>query len=295
MDFVEPADRPPGGSSTGRREIGPLDEDTVRPLRGLLTAKLAAMAVLVLAAIGAGILLAPQVGTGLGLVPQVPATVVSIDPLPANETASGAQCTRERVQVSWGSGNRGSFVTCGVANDAAGAPRADMRVSVGDIVPVRAVAGWQSVVTGPRSPNVIVALVLAAVIALAIVGGVRYLRERREIAGLVRAPIKAEPLHATRIGFAMAFDALSLGKGKRAMLRMRFDDAALRPLRLQVAGATAEAMRWRDATVYPTGRTRSGAAAGPYVIETPGGLLLAAGRRLRRRPQSPPGQGPSPQ
>jgi hypothetical protein len=68
------------------------------------------------------------------------------------------------------------------------------------------------------------------------------------------------------------------------MLQMRFDDESLRPLRLQVPGASAEAMRWKTASVYPLGRTRKGNPAGPYALETSsGGTLLAAGRQLRRR------------
>ncbi|MEO7126340.1 MAG: hypothetical protein ABI382_11320 [Nakamurella sp.] len=298
MDSVEPDERsasePPASEppASEPRQVGPLDEMTVRPLRGLLTAKLVTMAVLAVAAIGAGVLMAPQVGTGLGLAPQVSATVTSIDPLPADETASGAQCTREHVNVTWGDGNSGSFVTCGVRDGAAvgvhGAPGADMRVAVGDRLEVHAVAGWQSVVVGSRTPNVIVAVILFAVLALVAVGSMRYVRERRVIAGLRRAPIVAQPLPATRIGFAMAFDVLSLGKGKgkRAMLQMRFDDDTLRPLRLQVPGASVEAMEWRTATVRPVGRSRDGGLAGPYVLQTSSGVLLAAGRRIKRRRES---------
>jgi len=260
---------------------------TVRPLRGLITAKILAMAVLAVAAIGAGILLAPQVGTGLGLTPTVAATVTSIEPLPADENAVGSSCTRERVHVTWGDGETGSFITCGVADADAGTSPSAMAVDVGDVIQAHAVAGWQSVVIGSRGPNVILVVILLGVLALSAAGTQRYVRERRVIAELARRPVTAAGLAATRTGFGMAFDALSLGKGKRAMLQMRFDDAHVRPLRLQVPGASAEAMRWRTATVHPVGRTRKGDLTGPYVLETSsGGTLLAAGRRLRTRAES---------
>jgi hypothetical protein len=163
-----------------------------------------------------------------------------------------------------------------------------MAVDVGDAIDVHAMAGWQSVVIGSRTPNVILVVTLLGVLALSAVGAVRYVRERRVIAELARHAVTAPGHPATRTGFGMAFDALSLGKGKRAMLQMRFDDATLRPLRLQVPGASAEAMRWRTAVVHPTGRTRRGDPTGPYVLQTPsGGTLLAAGRRLRSRPGAP--------
>ena len=289
MDSVEPT-----GEPAASRGVGPLDEITVRPLRALITAKLVSMVVLAVAAIGAGVLLAPQVGTGLGLAPEVAATVTSIEPLPAEENTAGAGCTRERVRVTWGGGNTGSFVTCGVsgggstAGSTGGDQPADsesMRVAVGDVITVHAVAGWQSVVIGSRGPNVVVVAVLIGVLALSVAGAARYVRERRAIAALTQARVTAEPLPATRIGFGMAFDALSLGKGKRAMLQMRFDDASLRPLRLQISGASAAAMRWRTATIHPVGRTGKGRPAGPYVVQTSsGGTLLAAGRQIRRRP-----------
>lgn len=267
-------------------QVGPLDEITVRPLRTLITAKLVAMVVLAVAAVAAGVLLTPQVGTGLGLAPQVAATVTSIEPLPADENAAGAGCTRERVHVTWGGGSSGSFVTCGVPDgDAATGTSSAMTVDVGDVIPVHAVTGWQSVVIGSRGPNVVLVVILLGVLALSVVGAVRYVRERRTIVALTRAAATATPLPATRVGFGMAFDALSLGRGKRAMLQMRFEDASLRPLRLQVPGASAEAMRWRTAAVRPVGRTRKGNLAGPYVLETSsGGTLLAAGRHVRRRP-----------
>lgn len=280
MDSVDPS----GGPES--RPLGPLDEITVRPLRALVTAKLVAMVVLAVAVIAAGVLLAPQVGTGLGLAPQVAATVTSIEPLPASENKPGSTCTRERVHVAWGGGNSGTFLTCGVAGGDAGADPSAMTVDVGDVVPVYAVAGWQSVVIGSRGPNVVVVVILLGVLALSVVAALRYVRERRTIATLRWASVTAMALPATRTGFGMAFDALSLGKskGKRAMLQMRFDDASLRPLRLQVPGASAEAMHWKTATVHPLGRTRKGGPAGPYVLETPnGGTLLAAGRQIRRR------------
>jgi hypothetical protein len=268
--------------------VGPLDEITVRPLRTLITAKLLAMVVLGVVAIAAGVLLAPQVGTGLGLAPQVAATVTSIEPLPTEDNAVGSGCTRERVHVVWGDAHSGSFITCGVADaDAGGSPSA-LPVDVGDVIDVHAVAGWQSVVIGSRGPNVILVVVLLGVLALSVVGATRYVRERRVMTELTRHPVTAAGFAATRIGFAMAFDALSLGKGRRAMLQMRFDHAELRPLRLQVPGASAEAMHWRTATIHPAGRTRKGNQSGPYVLQTSsGGTLLAAGRQLHRRSGAP--------
>lgn len=270
------------------RVPGPLDEMTARPLRTLITAKLLAMVLLGVVAIAAGILLAPQVGTGLGLAPEVAATVTSIEPLPAEDNAVGSGCTRERVHVSWGDGHSGTFITCGVADADADANPSALPVDVGDTIGVHAVAGWTAVVIGSRVPNVILVVVLLGVLALSVVGAVRYVRERRVIAELARHPSPAAGLAATRIGFGMAFDALSLGKGKRAMLQMRFDDPSLRPLRLQIPGASAEAMHWRTATIHPAGHTRKGNPSGPYVLETSsGGTLLAAGRQLRRRSGAP--------
>jgi hypothetical protein len=281
MDSVEPA-----GGPAASHAVGPLDEITVRPLRTLITAKLVAMVVLAVAAIAAGVLLAPQVGTGLGVTPQVAATVTSIEPLPASENKPGAGCTRERVHVAWGSGNSGSFLTCGVSAGAVDAEPSAMTVDVGDLVPVYAVRGWRTVVIGSRGPNVVMVAILLGVLALSVLAALRYVRERRTIAALSTSAVTAPALPATRTGFGMAFDALSIGKskGKRAMLQMRFDDESLRPLRLQVPGASAEAMRWKTASVYPLGRTRKGNPAGPYALETSsGGTLLAAGRQLRRR------------
>lgn len=295
MEPAQPGGRPggepageaggePAGEPAAPRRIGPLDEMTVRPLRTLITAKLLAMAVLAVAVIASAVLLAPQVATGLGLAPQVAATVTSIEPLPAGDNAVGASCTRERVHVSWGAGHTGSFVTCGVSDADTGGDPSARAVDVGDVLDVHAVAGWQSVVVGSWTSNVILVAVLFVVLALSAVGAVRYVRERRVIAELARQPVPTAGLEATRTGFGMGFDALSLGKGKRAMLQMRFDDPALRPLRLQVPGASTEAMRWRTAAVHPVGRTRSGDPAGPYLLETSsGGTLLAAGRRIRRR------------
>lgn len=283
MEPVQPAAESAGERPAGPG-VGPLDEVTVRPLRTLITAKLVAMVILAGAVIASGFLLAPQVGTGLGLAPKVAATVTSIEPLPADDNAVDSTCTRERVHVSWGDGRDGSFLTCGVTAADPDADPSALAVDVGDVIDVYAVAGWQSVVIGSRGPNVILVAVLLAVLALAVVGVARYTRERRAIGQLTRSPVPGEGLAATRTGFGMAFDALSLGKGKRAMLQMRFDDATLRPLRLQVPGASAEAMRWRTATIHPAGRTRAGDPAGPYVLQTgSGGTLVAAGRRIRRR------------
>lgn len=278
----------------GPRTLGPLDEVTVRPLRTLISAKFLAMVVLAVAAIGAGVLLAPQVGTGLGVTPQVAATVTSIEPLPAGENKPGSTCTRQRVHVTWGGGNTGSFLTCGVARGDVHADPSAMIVDVGDVIPVHGVPGWQTVVIGSRGPNIVVVVILLGVLALSLLAALRYVRERRTIVALGRGPVTATALPATRTGFGMAFDALSLGKsrGKRAMLQMSFDDASLRPLRLQVPGASAEAMRWKTATVYPLSRTRGNDPAGPYLLETSsGGTLLAAGRRIRRRAVAPDDRG----
>lgn len=164
--------------------LGALDVDTARPARTLLAAKLGAMALLGVFALVAAALLGPQVGSALGFARLVPATVTAITPLPAEENADTARCVREQVAVSWGEGNTGFFVTCGAAGDEAAG--ADMRVAVGDIVPVRALAGWDSVVVGARWPNAILSAVLAAVLALAAAAGMRYLREYRRLAAAIR-------------------------------------------------------------------------------------------------------------
>lgn len=274
--------------------IGPLDEDTVRGLRTLLTAKIVSMIVLIAVAVGAGVLLAPQLGSVLGFAGQVQATVTALDPLPASENTS-PQCLRVHVRVAW-AGHSGLFTGCAEGDAAGDAPTAvavpgagGQRAGVGDQVGVYALAPWQTVVVGDRWPNAVLALVLLAVILAAGLGIHRYRRERRDLAALCRAPRAAVPHPARRAGLSMAFDVLTMGsgpgggRGRRAMVRVVFDDPALAPLRLQVASATQESMRWRDVTVYPTGETRRGAPSGPYVLVTERGIQVAAGRAIKRR------------
>lgn len=270
--------------------VGPLDEATLRPMRTLVTSKLVAMLVLAVAAVGAGVLLAPQVGTGMGWAPRVSATVTAVEPLPAGDTASGARCVRENVHVAWGSGHTGSYVTCGSAGAADSAGASDSAAdagsaaspAVGDVITVRAVAGWQTVVIGGRGPNAVLVVMLLAVLVIGVGGAVRYVRQRRVLDSLRSRAVAADGLDAERVALAMAFDALSLGRGKRAMLRLRFADRDLRPIRLQIPGAHPESMQWRDVTVYPAGRTRAGGRTGPYVLRTrAGGLLVASGGSIR--------------
>lgn len=286
-------------------QVGPIDAATLRPLRGLLTAKIVAMVVLIVAALGAGALLAPQVGAGIGFASRVNATVTAIDPLPAEDNAEGG-CVRVQVRLSWGDGETGSFASCaadGVAGDAADPANPAVEsgpvesatvpdapdVRVGDSVQVSALAGWRTVVIGPRWPNLVLTAVLLGVILMGAFGVARYRRERAVLAELEDAPLTAEPLPVTRTGMSMAFDVLTMGtrpgggRGKRAMVHLTFDDPALRPLRVQVPGATAESMEWRRASLYPVGSTRRGTPAGPYVLRTARGVQIAAGRPIRRR------------
>lgn len=285
-----------------RSGIGPLDVDTLRPLRTLITAKLVAMAVLLVAIVGAATLLAPQIGSAVGLTPVVRATVTAIDPLPAADNASAA-CLRQQVHVTWAGGHAGTFTACGRADGSGGSAMTidvpglseHAATAVGDTVTVRALAGWQTVVVGARWPNVILALVLAAIAAAALLGAVRYRRELRSVRALSTVRVEAEPLAVQRIGFAMAFDMLTMGKspgggrGKRAMVQVRFDDAAFKPLRIQIPGATADSMDWRAAELFPAGRSRRGTAAGPYVLRTARGVQVAAGRALKFRPAASDG------
>lgn len=271
--------------------LGRLDTDTARPARTLLAAKLAAVLLVAAFAVVAALLLAPQIGSALGFARLVPATVTAITPLPAEQNAEGSRCTREQVTVRWGDGQTGYFITCAATDASAMAtpPAAgDMRVAVGDIVQVRAVAGWDSVVLGPRWPNAILVAVLAAVLAAAVIAGVRYRREYRLLAAATRTSppgTSSEPLAVQQVKLAMSFDAISFGKGKRVTVQLAFADAGYRPLRAQISGATAEAMQWRRAALYPLGRTRRGLPAGPYVIRpVSGGTLVALGRALRTTP-----------
>lgn len=294
--------------------IGPLDEGTVRGLRTLLTAKIAAMIVLIAAVAGAGVLLAPQLGSVLGWTPEVRATVASLESLPPGDSSPGG-CLRVRTHVTWAEGGDGRFVACAEGSgDAAGQGSSDQGssdqstqtgaaeaasptavimpgdgtpVAVGDQVTVRALSGWETVVVGDRWPNAVLAAVLIALLAVAGIGLRRYLRERREMAALCGSARELAKLPARQAGLSMAFDVLTMGtkpgggRGRRAMLRVVFDDPALAPLRLQVAGATQESMRWRQVEVYPTGTTRRGTPAGPYVLITERGTQVAAGRALR--------------
>lgn len=284
MDFVQDAAPDPERAATPPSKRAaldparPLDAGTLAPLRGLITAKIVAMLILVAAAIGGGALLTPQVADGVGLAPHVSATVAAVVPLPASENVTGAGCVRERVALTWGDGGSGSYTTCA----------AEGSVSVGDTVAVRAVAGFDTVVVGGRTPNTVLALVLALVVVLGGYGAVRYLGERRDLVALAGRSLDGSGLVARKVGYAMAFDVLSVGKGsgkgkgKRATVQVRFDDAALRPLRMQIPGATEESMAWQTATVFPVTTTRRGRMAGPYVLGLPGGgRLVATGRAIR--------------
>lgn len=279
-----------GGSAADLTTIGPLDVGTTRSAYTLASAKLASMVLVIGAALVSAVMLAPFVTAGLGLAPQHTATVVSTstgagsgaespaadgtDPVDRNRS----NCVRTTLDLTWGDGVTGTATTC-VPDPATGPQR-------GDTMTIWALPGYEKVAIGSRTPSIIVTLLAAVAVALAAFGAVIYWREVAALKRVRQGSVETMRLSGRR-------DRLSLtgvrGPMGRATLRVNFDGTshAYRPLRMQAAGVTAEAMNFIMTEVYPLRMTRRGTPAGPYVLRplgtngVPIGTMIAIGRALK--------------
>lgn len=267
--------------------IGPVDYTTSQSAYVLATAKVGAMALVVGAALIAAITLAPFVASGIGVAPQHEATVTAVKAVAGtggsavrDEPRPGPDrtCQTMRIDLTWGDGETGFTQRC--------VPFQEDPPEVGDVMQVWALPGYERVVSGSRTPQTIITIVVAIAVVAASVGGVIYWRERQALRRARREQVPTVRLVGRK-------DRLSLtgsrGPMGRATLRLNFDDTEhpYPPLRMQAVGVTPAAMGFEHCEMYPLRFTRRGAPAGPYILQPLDadgqvvGQMVAMGRSLR--------------
>lgn len=269
---------PPDETAPLHTEVGPLDADTLRPARSLLLAKALATVLVFGVVIVFAVALFPQIATGVGLAHQEQATVSAVAPLHADAADDGERCRQYRVNVRWATGS-GGFGVC--AERAADSGPDAVAYQVGDVVTVHTVSGWDNVVVGGYGPNLVIVLLGIGVISLCAAASARFWAQLRALRKIARGPAELPEFAATQRGRALAMDVLAFGRGKRATLRLEFDDDTWLPLRAHLSGVTPRSLEWTRVTVFPLRRTRSGRPAGPYVLRTERGSVVATGAPMK--------------